>query len=409
MPKIKINYEVKLVDKTVNFFKRHIRKTYKIVKVISISGIVKKVTVGILTVIFVIASKFGNFDLPDRAPTLQSQTSIETVVESPGYRSATFRTLEDIVENPRSRLVTSKSQGRTLEKSSKIPGSRSATFRTLEDRVEIFGSRSATSKSRGRTLEKLSESPVLELSGGDLTPTSPTGEIPGIDSTKVGPKRKKTKSKKSNSGSTGFAQSFTQNTPYDSRPAGAKRAAQKFTTLPSENGNGLFGRFTARPKPSFNNPGCSAGPRSVTVMHQAKSGQQESGRTMTTHDGFKALLKDRQADHLTSNHGHNYGIDDQLPANPNQKVTKHPQVRTRINNKNRAVAGDFMEDTLQNPATETYPSMTMRGTKGRGYYNQETNTFVGIHTEGDLAGQIIKAQPLSEQQVQILREQNRVD
>jgi hypothetical protein len=39
----------------------------------------------------------------------------------------------------------------------------------------------------------------------------------------------------------------------------------------------------------------------------------------------------------------------------------------------------------------------------------ESGFFVGIHTEGEFAGQIKKAQPLSEKQLEILREFNKID
>jgi len=46
--------------------------------------------------------------------------------------------------------------------------------------------------------------------------------------------------------------------------------AQQFQTGPVEGGNGLFGRFSARPTPDPYNPGCAGGPHSITVL----SGQQ---------------------------------------------------------------------------------------------------------------------------------------
>lgn len=54
----------------------------------------------------------------------------------------------------------------------------------------------------------------------------------------------------------------------------------------------------------------------------------------------------------------------------------------------------------------------MRGIKGHGYYTEnygESGFFVGIHTEGEFAGQIKKAQPISDQQLKTLQEENRMD
>ena len=42
----KVNYEIKLVNKTINFLKGIIQKTYRITKVISKCGVVQKVTIG---------------------------------------------------------------------------------------------------------------------------------------------------------------------------------------------------------------------------------------------------------------------------------------------------------------------------------------------------------------------------
>ena len=38
--------------------------------------------------------------------------------------------------------------------------------------------------------------------------------------------------------------------------------------------------------------------------------------------------------------------------------------------------------------------MSIRGIQGRVYHDKDTNRVVGIHTEGEFAGQIMKAQPL---------------
>ena len=54
----------------------------------------------------------------------------------------------------------------------------------------------------------------------------------------------------------------------------------------------------------------------------------------------------------------------------------------------------------------------MRGIKGHGYFTEhygESGFFVGIHTEGEFAGQIMKAQPISERQLEFLRELNILD
>ncbi len=123
-------------------------------------------------------------------------------------------------------------------------------------------------------------------------------------------------------------------------------------------------------------------------------------------------MTDKSTNHLTSKHADVLGIDDPLPPNPNQKPTKYKQIRTRVNKENKEKFGDIVEEILKDPTTEPYPDVSMRGIKGHGYYTEnygESGFFVGIHTEGEFAGQIKKAQPISDQQLKTLQEENRID
>ena len=186
----------------------------------------------------------------------------------------------------------------------------------------------------------------------------------------------------------------------------------KFPARPGRNRDGLLGRFSAQLTPDPYNPGCAGGPRSITVLSQSKSSEQDSGREITAHDGVKGRLTDKSTNHLTSKHGDVLGIDDPLPPNLNQKPTKYKQIRTRVNKENKEKFGDIVEEILKDPTTEPYPDVSMRGIKGHGYYTEnygESGFFVGIHTEGEFAGQIIKAQPFSDQQFKTLQEENRTE
>ena len=53
--------------------------------------------------------------------------------------------------------------------------------------------------------------------------------------------------------------------------------------------------------------------------------------------------------------------------------------------------------------------MSIRGIQGRVYHSKDTNRVVGIHTEGAFAGLIMKAQPISDPQLDLLRELNIID
>ncbi len=98
-----------------------------------------------------------------------------------------------------------------------------------------------------------------------------------------------------------------------------------------------------------------------------------------------------------------------------QKPTKYPQPRTRLNKKNKQEFGDILEIIANDPNTEPMPDIDMRRTKGHGYFNPDYGEdgqegfFIGIHTEGEFKGQIMKAQSVSSQQLQGLREEKRIN
>ena len=123
-------------------------------------------------------------------------------------------------------------------------------------------------------------------------------------------------------------------------------------------------------------------------------------------------MTDKSTNHLTSKHSNVLGIDDPLPPIPNQKPLKCTQIYTRINKENKEKFGDIVEDILKDPTTEPYPDVKMLGIKGHGYYTENFGKygfFVGIYTEGEFAGQIKKAQPVSDQQLKTLKEKNKID
>ena len=162
--------------------------------------------------------------------------------------------------------------------------------------------------------------------------------------------------------------------------------------------------FPPRPTPDPYNPGCAGGLRSITVL----SGQRNSysSTNLTTYDGFKAKLTDKSASHLTSKHGHKFGVGYPLPRNPNEKPTKYKQTQTRLNNENKAKVREEIKSILSNTNSDIYPDVSIRGIPGRVYHDKDTNHVVGIHTEVEFAGQIMKAQPISDRQLELLRELN---
>jgi hypothetical protein len=131
------------------------------------------------------------------------------------------------------------------------------------------------------------------------------------------------------------------------------------------------------------------------------------------HDGTKCKLTDRSASHLTSKHGHDLGINDKLPTPATQKVSQHPRQHTRINNENKKMFGDVLEKILHDPETVVFEDVTIRGTMSHGYltkkYGGENGFFVGLNTEGEFNGEIIKSQPISPKQLATLKEFNKID
>lgn len=249
---------------------------------------------------------------------------------------------------------------------------------------------------------------IIKTPSGNIISSIPRGgqnDLPGKPG-KFGPGSKARGAAKRD-----FAQRQAGKTPT-SRQSGGGFFAQAFTVEP---------KFLARPGrnragllPTLDpfNPGCAGGPRSITVLSQSKSSEQDSVREVTAHDAVKGRLTDKSTNHLTSKHGDVLGIDDPLPPKPNQKPTIYKQIRTRINKENKEKFGEIVEEILKDTTTELYPDVSLRGIKGHGYYTKnygESGFFVGIHTEGEFAGQIKKAQPISDRQLDQLRELNIID
>lgn len=132
--------------------------------------------------------------------------------------------------------------------------------------------------------------------------------------------------------------------------ADAYTVERKFPARPGRNRDGLLGRFLAQPTPDPYNPGCANGPRSITVL----SGQRNSDSltNLIAHDRFEAKLTDKSENHITSKHGHKFGVDDPLPRNSNKKPTKYKQTRTRLNNENKAKVRQEIKSILSNPKSD---------------------------------------------------------
>ena len=189
--------------------------------------------------------------------------------------------------------------------------------------------------------------------GGEWQPKYGPGPRAKADARKAAANRAgNSKAGNSQSGGSPFAEAFT--------------VEPKFPARPGQN-RWVRSRFSPRPTPDPSNPGCAGGPRSITVL----SGQRNSTK-LTAYDGFEAKLTDKSENHLTSKHGHKFGVDDPLPRNPNQTSTKYEQTRTRLNNENKAKVREEIQSILSNTNSDIYPDVSIRGIQGRVYHCKET-------------------------------------
>ena len=244
-------------------------------------------------------------------------------------------------------------------------------------------------------LELVSEDSQLLLTlslprRGEWQPKFGPGPRAKADARKATANRaRNSKAGNSQSGISPFAQAF--------------KVKPKFPARPGQNRGGLFNR----PTPDPSNPGCASEPKSIIVL----SGQRnsDSSTKLTAYDGFKAKLTAKSENYLTSKHSHKFSVDDPLPRNPNQKPTKYEQIRIRLNNENKAKVREEIKSILSNTNSYIYPDVSICSIQGRVYYSKDTNRVVGIHTKGEFAGQIMKAQPISDPQLDLLRELSILD
>ena len=181
-------------------------------------------------------------------------------------------------------------------------------------------------------------------------------------------------------------------TGYASRPAAAKRLANE---LNKEEKNS---------EPSFTG-------LSTALKANKNNDQKTKTVSFSTSDGESPKLTEKSESHLITKHGAEMGINDPLPANPNQKSTKYDsqKMRTRVNQENREIARNTIQGILLSEDTEIFDNIKIRGTLGKAYYCPINNLVIGVHKQGDLKDQIVKTQPLSNAQLEKLSNLNILD
>jgi hypothetical protein len=172
------------------------------------------------------------------------------------------------------------------------------------------------------------------------------------------------------------------------------------------------GLFAGRPKPNYYNPGAAGPPRSVSCKFAQKNEELDDSSCIRYEapDGFECKMSPSSQDHLLAKHGHNFGIDDPLPPNPQQKQTKYKQIRTRITKENKEQFAQNFGEVLSRskPYPDIDTDIDIRGVKSRFYYSPEDEVGIGVPTEGDYEGQIMQAQPISDQQLDSVKNQNKL-
>lgn len=240
-------------------------------------------------------------DGQNQSPIIIERNSMQKIGNNEKTKSHNEKTRSYAVQLSSSILVIEKTDESPISEESQMKQQKEMHYQVITEEP----SSSSTSKDI-----------ATQIRGGDLGKSGP-GARAHSDALKTAKNANKPKAAKPKPGGRYFAEAWPSNPSKRSRPAAANRVAQQFQTAPAEAGNGLFGRFSARPTPDPQNPGCSSGPRSITVLSQSKSSEQDSGREITAHDGVKGILTDKSTNHLTSKHGHKVGIDDPLPPLPN--------------------------------------------------------------------------------------------
>lgn len=168
--------------------------------------------------------------------------------------------------------------------------------------------------------------------------------------------------------------------------------------------------------PSTINPWELINKRGVDIISQQTQGNLPKGRIFQGRDGLCAILTKGSLRHLTEKHAYQVGINDLLPVDQS-KPLKYPSegLKTRTQGKkgalNQLAFGDKIQRIIEAPDTQIFPTVDIRGIKGHGYFTTRNygpenelygGFFIGVHTEGELSGRIMKAQPLSHSQVKKL-------
>lgn len=142
-------------------------------------------------------------------------------------------------------------------------------------------------------------------------------------------------------------------------------------------------------------------------------------RIIEGRDGVRGVLTKKSSKHLTTNHGYEVGINDIMPINKNSKPTKYARNKTKTTNpQNELYFASIIEKIMTSQDTEIYPEVMIRGIKGHAYFTSQNygpenpkykGFVIGIASEKENAGRILKAQSVSAAQLIQLRIENKIE
>jgi len=165
-----------------------------------------------------------------------------------------------------------------------------------------------------------------------------------------------------------------------------------------------------------NGLGCSKNSRSSTLLYQAKHTQTATGGkkdypfigSITLFNGQEWPITEQGRDHMLSNHGHEAGIDDQMVQADSNLKYPNSAIRTRINDKNKQLFFDNLENVAKQPNQEFYTDVTVKSNRADIAYNPNTKIAIGqVYQNGKSLG-IRIFYKLTDAQYKNLQENNRL-
>lgn len=250
-------FERKLVKRTIDFFKGRVNEVYKITKVVFKSGVVKRIVIGFISLVFFFAVKLAilapNSSVPEVGLGSRSPSQTEIVVSDSSSSSKNEQINHQTIQSP--------------------------------------------------SVQKLLD---LNIRGGDLNGN------PGNPGSRARGDLKSGKHSKKNSGSGLGVEAFEPMNPSRRLHTVASEQNGLF---------GRFTGRRPTIDPSNTNPGCAGGSNSITVwsVDRGQGTELQATREITAHDGTKGSLTDKSQSHIAAKHGHSINISETLPSNPNQK------------------------------------------------------------------------------------------